>query len=245
MKNILFISDLHLDEQQPGITSLLLDCLQHEAMQADQLFILGDFFEVWVGDDDDSPYFQTIKQALKNYVDSGRQCFIMPGNRDFLIGEQFMRETGATYLPDPSVIEYNGQRILLTHGDLMCTDDKRHQIYRSIIQHRLTKTIARFVPLSYRKKVANKLRAASRKHFLRNNEQLRDVTNKAVNNAFIKNNVDVIIHGHTHVAGVHQHIDDKKRYVLGAWHKIGHAWRLHHSFEEIRISAKSHLKEKV
>lgn len=245
MKNLLFISDLHLEEQQPVITDLFLSCLKNEAMEADQLYILGDLFEVWVGDDDDSPYLQTIKQAIKAYVESGKQCFIMPGNRDFLLGKQFMRDTGANLLTDPTIIKRKNQTILLTHGDVLCTDDKRHQIYRNIIQHHLIQKFAKIVPIAWRKKIADKLRAESRKHFLRNNAKLRDVTESAVIEAFKKSKADIIIHGHTHIAGSHLHLDNKQRFVMGAWHKTGHAWLLNDTFEEIRISAKSHSKETV
>lgn len=242
--NILFISDLHLEENQLGITELFLQFMQTQALQADQLYILGDFFEAWIGDDDNTPYYQKIKDSIKNYVTQGKQCFIMPGNRDFLIGKRFMRETGAQYLPDPTIIEHNNSRILLTHGDAMCTDDIRHQIYRRISQSQFAKVISNVLPINYRKKIAQQLRAASRKHFLRHNAQLRDVTAKAVQNAFTKNNIDVIIHGHTHVAGAHEYDNNKKRFVLGAWHETGHAWELTDSFKEIRISPTQHSKPK-
>lgn len=212
-----FIADLHLDDSQHEITELFLDFLKTEAIKSNSLYILGDLFEAWIGDDDTSAYNKKIINALKKYSEQGKQLFFMAGNRDFLIGKKFTQMTGATILPDPSLIDINGKTILLTHGDSLCTDDLTHLKYRRVIQHPIMKKIIQWLPLRLRRHIAKKLRQKSRQHFERNNMISVDVNNNAVLKAFIEHKVELMIHGHTHKPGLHQH-KNTKRIVLGAWH---------------------------
>ena len=126
-----FISDLHLDAARPEITRAFVQFLQGEAQQAHELYILGDLFEAWIGDDDDAPLALEIQTALKTYVESGHKLYFMQGNRDFLVGNQFCRATGAQMLTDPTVIDLHGHVTVLMHGDTLCTDDVDYQNFRT------------------------------------------------------------------------------------------------------------------
>lgn len=217
MTSAVFIADLHLDESQHEITDLFLKFLEKDASEADSLYILGDLFEAWIGDDDNSVYNQKIFNALKQYSNTGKKLFFMAGNRDFLIGEKFSQLTGAKILPDPTLVNVNGEDVLLTHGDLLCTDDITHQKYRRIVQHPITKKITQRLPLALRRIIAKKLRLKSRQHYKKNNELSVDVNQDAVLDAFKQHKVKLMIHGHTHKPAIHQY-ENGKRVVLGAWH---------------------------
>src|SRR5512137_2087133 len=143
----LFISDLHLDPASPGIQQQFLAFLESEARSARALYILGDLFEVWLGDDDPAPASRAVVHALRALTDAGVPCFVMHGNRDFLIGERFCRETGATLLPDGAVVDLYGQRALLMHGDVLCTDDVSYQRLRRIVRNPAVKWIFRRLSL--------------------------------------------------------------------------------------------------
>ena len=123
----LFISDLHLEAGRPEIGVQFLDFLSGEARDADTLYILGDLFEVWLGDDDPNPYYAGMKAAIRELVDSGIPVFFMHGNRDFMIGDEFATDTGVTILQDPELIDLHGEKVLLSHGDALCTDDVEYQ----------------------------------------------------------------------------------------------------------------------
>src|SRR3989338_620425 len=162
-KPILFISDLHLQATEPQIAELFLQFLQQQASQAQALYILGDFFETWSGDDDQTSFHQTIQLALKTLT-THVPVYIMHGNRDFLLGERFMATTGCQLLADPTKIQLFGVPTLLMHGDTLCTADIRYQRFRRLVRQNWLQKLFLLLPLSLRRGVAKRLRASSRRH---------------------------------------------------------------------------------
>jgi len=229
----LFISDLHLDDSRPEITALFLDFLKRDAMDAEALYILGDFFEAWVGDDDDSTLGKTITQALRKVSDSGVPVFFMRGNRDFLVGPDFARRAGLQILPDPCVLELYGNPVLLMHGDLLCTDDIAYQAFRAQVRDETWQTQFLAQPLSARHAFAEHARSASKKHQsgLMNGQQesIMDVSQKSVQALMKRYGVNRLIHGHTHRPAIHQFHNDEissQRIVLGDWYSQGSVLRV-------------------
>jgi UDP-2,3-diacylglucosamine hydrolase len=220
----LFISDLHLDAASPGIARQFLAFLGREARDADALYILGDLFEVWVGDDDPDPASRAIVGALRRLTESGVPCRVMHGNRDFLLGERFCRDTGARLLDDGTVVDLYGERVLLMHGDALCTDDVSYQRLRRILRHPLTRWAVRRMSLDQRRALARKLRAGSQMHVGETAPEIMDVNAVAVAEAFKRSGVRTLIHGHTHRPGVHD-LDvagqSVRRIVLGDWYTQG------------------------
>ncbi len=220
----LFISDLHLDPAAPGIQRQFLEFLEGEARSASALYILGDLFEVWLGDDDPSRASRTIVQALRALTDAGVTCFVMHGNRDFLIGQRFCRETGAQLIEDGTVTEIQGERVLLLHGDVLCTDDVSYQRLRRIVRNPVVQWIVRHLSLARRRALAQKMREGSRMHVNSTAAQIMDVDAEAVATAFRESGVATMIHGHTHRPAVHSlEVDGSRvqRIVLGDWHTQG------------------------
>ncbi len=220
----LFVSDLHLDADRPEIGQQFHELLAGEARSADALYILGDLFEAWLGDDDPDPAARTTVRALRALVDSGVPCFLMHGNRDFLIGARFCRATAATLLTDGTVIELYGERVLLMHGDALCTDDVSYQRLRRIVRNPLVRGIFRVMTLNQRRTLAGRLRAGSREHVGMTAPEIMDVNATAVVQAFRAAGVRTLIHGHTHRPAVHAlEIDGApaRRIVLGDWYAQG------------------------
>jgi UDP-2,3-diacylglucosamine hydrolase len=224
----LFISDLHLDESRPEITRLFIDFLKRDALHAEALYILGDFFEAWVGDDDDSEPGKTVILALRELSDAGVPLFFMRGNRDFLIGADFAKMAGLQILPDPCVIDLYGEPTLLMHGDLLCTDDVAYQAFRTQVRSPGWQTQFLSQPLAARHAFAAQARSASKKHQsgLMNEEQenIMDVTQATVQATMKRFGVSRLIHGHTHRPAIHQFHDDEAsshRIVLGDWYSQG------------------------
>jgi len=227
----LFISDLHLDGERPDITAQFLDFLEHEARQAAALYILGDLFEAWIGDDDPAPDKQRVIAALKSLTRGGVPVYFVHGNRDFLIGRRFARETGVKLLADGTMIELYGKRVLLMHGDTLCIDDPDYQRLRRIVRNPLVQFVLRCLSLGQRQKLAAKMRAGSKKHIEsmdRAQPQIMDVNQGAVCRAFEQERADVIVHGHTHRPAIHDvHVGGNvaKRIVLGDWYEQGSVLR--------------------
>jgi UDP-2,3-diacylglucosamine hydrolase len=220
----LLISDLHLDPATPGIQRQFLEFLEGEARSASALYILGDLFEVWLGDDDPAPASRTIVQSLRALTDAGVTCFVMHGNRDFLIGQRFCRETGAQLIEDGTVVEIHGDRVLLLHGDVLCTDDVSYQRLRRIVRNPAVQWIFRHMSLARRRALAQKVREGSRMHVDTTEAKIMDVNAEAVANAFRESGVGTMIHGHTHRPAVHSlEVDGSRvqRIVLGDWHSQG------------------------
>lgn len=217
MKHVtLFISDLHLDPTEPQITNTFFYFLDHIARDADALYILGDFFESYIGDDDNDPFILTITRGLHRLAQLGTPIFVMHGNRDFLMGLGFEKQSSTTLIPDPSMISLYGKKFLLLHGDSLCTNDKSHQRFRKITRYRFIQKIFLSLPLSFRKKFAGQLRSGSMQQNQKKSAQIMDVTETAVTQALHKNKVQQLIHGHTHRPMI-----SDKRIVLDAWHNHG------------------------
>ncbi len=220
----LFISDLHLDAERPEIAKQFLGFLKGEAVNADALYILGDLFESWVGDDDPNPHYVTVKNALRKLVGRRVPVFFMHGNRDFAIGERFAQETGVQLLPDPYIAQLYGENVLLSHGDAYCTDDVQYQTVRKMTRNPQWLATMLKKPLRERLAFAAKARAASAAHGGTINEKIADVNQGAIERALREANVDTILHGHTHRPGTHRFTVDGEpavRIVLGDWFEQG------------------------
>ncbi|EHK0947358.1 UDP-2,3-diacylglucosamine diphosphatase [Citrobacter farmeri] len=220
----LFIADLHLCTEEPAITAGFLRFLAGEARQADALYILGDLFEAWIGDDDPNPLHREMAAAIKALVDSGVPCFFIHGNRDFLIGKRFARESGMTLLPQEKVLELYGRRVLIMHGDTLCTDDAGYQAFRAKVHQPWLQTLFLALPLFIRKRVAARMRAGSKAANSSKSLAIMDVNKHAVVAEMEKYRVQWLIHGHTHRPDVHALTVNGKpafRVVLGAWHREG------------------------
>ena len=226
----LFISDLHLDPERPAITELFARFIGGEAREADALYILGDLFEAWVGDDDPSEAGAFVAERLHALQGAGVPVYFMRGNRDFLLGEDYARRSGATILPDPAVVMLHGKPALLTHGDLLCTDDVAYQQFRA--QTREPQWQRQFLgqPLQARIAFAGQARAASQAHqgglkAQGTMETITDASPLAVEETFARYGIDRIIHGHTHRPAVHE-TTGGTRIVLGDWYEQGSVLRV-------------------
>ncbi|WP_230460161.1 UDP-2,3-diacylglucosamine diphosphatase [Sansalvadorimonas verongulae] len=226
----LFISDLHLTPGRPDITRAFLRFLEQDAPQAQQLFILGDFFEYWVGDDLMDDFHHQIASALKALSEKGVHLFFMHGNRDFLVGKRFCQLAGCTLLTDPTVIQLADKPVLLMHGDSLCTSDTSYMRYRRIIQNPLIKRLLIHLPSQFRINTAKRLRENSKANSGRKPLAIMDVTQKAVISEMARHHVDTLIHGHTHRAAIHDLDNNKQRIVLGDWDILG--WVLSHDDEQ-------------
>ena len=227
----LFISDLHLDAERPGITQLFARFLDGEARRADALYILGDLFEAWVGDDDPCAAGALVAEKLHALAASGVPVFFIRGNRDFLLGEAFAARCGMTVLDDPTVIDLHGTSTLILHGDLLCTDDTAYQQFRS--QTRDPQWQAQFLaqPLAARLAFAEQARAASRARHGElqasgQSETITDVTPATVQEWFARYGVTRMIHGHTHRPALHDEGGGHSRIVLGDWYEQGSVLRV-------------------
>ena len=237
MPTTFFISDLHLDPVQPAIARQFLRFLKEEARRASHLYILGDLFEVWLGDDDPDPAAREIVAALRDLTDAGVPCSFMHGNRDFLVGERFARETGCRLLRDGTIVEMQGERVLLMHGDVLCTDDHSYQRLRRIVRNPLTQWIFRHMSLDRRRRLAQRLREGSRMHVSGAAPEIMDVNAQAVTAALRHAGVKTLVHGHTHRPAIHMLDLDgtaAKRIVLGDWHSQGSVLEWSESGVELR-----------
>ena len=235
---ILLISDLHLQEERPDITRAFLHFLEGRARAARALYILGDFFEAWIGDDAMSPYQASICQALRALTDSGTQVYLMHGNRDFLIGEAFCRAAGCTLLSDPCVVDLSGEQVLLMHGDLLCTRDQGYLKLRRILRNPATLWALRHLPIRWRQRLARKLRSESRAQTRAKASDIVDVTPEEVPKVMGNAGVNTLIHGHTHRPAVHKLQVGQapaRRIVLGDWDRQG--WVLEWDREGARLEA--------
>lgn len=226
---ILLISDLHLEEERPDISRAFLHFLDTRARKAEALYILGDFFEVWIGDDAMTPFQRGIAEALRRLSDSGTRIYLMHGNRDFLLGKAFCREAGCTLLGDPHAVTLNGEKVLLMHGDSLCTLDVGYQKMRRLLRNPLSLFILRNLPLNTRHKLARKLRSESRSQTRMKASDIVDVTPEEVQRVMAQYGVQTLIHGHTHRPAVHElQVDGQpaRRIVLGDWDKQGWALQI-------------------
>lgn len=221
---ILLVSDLHLEPQRPDLVRAFLHFLETRARGAEALYILGDLFEAWIGDDAMGAFEQEIATALRQLADSGTALYLMHGNRDFLIGKAFCRQAGCRLLPDRHIADFDGRRVLLMHGDTLCTRDEGYQKLRRILRNPLTLFVLRHLPLASRQKLARKLRSESRQQTRAKAMDITDVTEAEVEREMRTARVATLIHGHTHRPSRHELLLDgqpAERIVLGDWDRRG------------------------
>ncbi|WP_086871199.1 UDP-2,3-diacylglucosamine diphosphatase [Kosakonia pseudosacchari] len=232
----LFIADLHLQTEEPAITAGFLRFLAGTAREADALYILGDLFEAWIGDDDPNPLHQQIAHAIKALVDSGVPCYFIHGNRDFLLGQRFAQACGMKLLPQEQVLNLYGRNVLIMHGDTLCTDDTGYQAFRAKVHQPWLQTLFLTLPLFIRRRIAAKMRAGSKAANSSKPLSIMDVNQHAVVEAMEKHQVQWLIHGHTHRPAVHELTANNApafRAVLGAWHSEGSMVRVSESDVEL------------
>ncbi|MDG1818759.1 MAG: UDP-2,3-diacylglucosamine diphosphatase [Porticoccaceae bacterium] len=218
--SVLFISDLHLAPERPAVTRAFLSFLSNRASAAESLYILGDLFEAWIGDDDPTAMAAEVQDALRKLSDSGVSLFIQQGNRDFLLGQRFIKRCGAALLGDEHIVENNGHRALVMHGDSLCTDDIDYQRFRRKARNPIYKWCLSHLPLKRRQKLAADWRAKSMAANSNKASAIMDVNADAVTAVMDKHAVDILIHGHTHRPNRHQ-LAKGERIVLGDWHDLG------------------------
>lgn len=224
MNPVLFISDLHLDPSRPQVTGLFLEFLAGAARTAAALYILGDLFEAWIGDDDPDPDHARVIAGLRATVDSGVPVWLMHGNRDFLLGEDFARRSGVRLLPDSTVIELFGTPALLLHGDTLCTDDRAYQDFRAMVREPRWQRDFLARPIGERQAIARQLRETSQEATRGKAEYITDVNADAVAGCMRDAGVRLLIHGHTHRPAMHEfELDGQpaRRIVLGDWYEQG------------------------
>ncbi|QPG26291.1 MULTISPECIES: UDP-2,3-diacylglucosamine diphosphatase [Pantoea] len=221
MSRTLFIADLHLCQEEPAITAGFLHFLQREAPHCDALYILGDLFEAWIGDDDPNPLHQQIARALRALP---VPVYFIHGNRDFLIGRRFARASGMTLLPEEQVLTLYGHRLLIMHGDTLCTDDAGYLRFRAKVHNPWIQRLFLALPLWIRKRIAARMRADSKQANQHKSQTIMDVNQDAVAAAMLRQQVPLLIHGHTHRPAIHTLSlkgETAQRAVLGAWHSRG------------------------
>lgn len=232
-----FVADIHLDNDEPAITAGFVDFLTQIAADAEALYILGDLFERWIGDDEPSALHDRIATALQALRQQGVACYFIHGNRDFLLGQNYARRCGMTLLPEQVLLERYGQRILLMHGDQLCTGDASYQAFRRKVQQRWLQRLFLALPLRWRLAIAARMRARSQQANSAKSVTIMDVEPQTVNAVIEAAEADILIHGHTHRPAIHTvEIEGqlRQRAVLGAWHHEGSALRLSGSGLELR-----------
>jgi UDP-2,3-diacylglucosamine hydrolase len=225
----LFISDLHLDASAPDAVAQFCRFLQHDARHCDGLYILGDLFETWVGDDDDEPARVAVCEALLELTRTTTPCWVMRGNRDFLLGREFENRTGCALLPDPVLLQLGAVRAVISHGDLFCTADHGYQQFRTLANSLGFQTEYLALPLATRRALAQFARGRSREHTDQMRTPIMDVDPTAVLEALRRGGCDLLIHGHTHRPGIHRiELDGRRatRVVLGDWYDQGSCLQL-------------------
>ncbi len=234
-----FISDLHLNQDRPDITKAFLNFLENTACKAEKLYILGDLFEAWIGDDDQNEFISEIQNALIR-INKTTKVLFMHGNRDFLIGPDFASSAGMKILTDPVVEEMFGDPVLLMHGDLLCTEDIDYQKFRKVSRDIKWQKEFLSKPLAERRIIAQNLRGASKEATGKKKEEIMDVSECEVIKIIQESSVSLLIHGHTHRPNSHSIALEKhtaKRIVLGDWDKYGwYVWMDSNSCELNKFS---------
>lgn len=227
-KTAWFISDLHLSENCPEISQQFFEFLKKLSPASDRLYILGDLFEAYIGDDDQNAFLQSVWRELKAACEKGVSIDVLYGNRDFLMRNKFFLETGCKFMGEEEKINLHGKTILVMHGDTLCSDDAAYLRMRKIFRHRLIQWLFLQLPLSVRKKIGETLRNKSRRYTQNTPLALMDVNQETVKKTMQKHSVNYLIHGHTHRPGKHDFLIDTTlccRMVLGAWHDGANALR--------------------
>ena len=217
MPKTYFIADLHLSESQPHLLALFRQFMQEQAPQAEKLYILGDLFDFWIGDDEQSDLISEVQQLIRYLTEQGVPCYFQHGNRDFLIGKKFANACGLTLLPTYQVIDLYGTPTLLCHGDTLCVDDVKYQHYRKKVHQKWRQWLFLHLPLKMRLKIAEKIRAKSRQDKQVKSTEIMDVNAAFVQQIFAQFHVTQMIHGHTHRQKHHEIPPHFHRIVLGDW----------------------------
>ena len=235
--SIFFISDLHLEQNKPHLTKAFENFINSKVNSHDELFILGDFFEQWIGDDNEDNFIKGIKNILKLKTAEGLKIYFMHGNRDFLIGDKFCKDVGAKLLKDPFIFNLNGKKIMLMHGDSLCTDDKDYQEFRNLVRNKDWQKDFLSKDLKERKEVAKSLREISSLENKTKDEAIMDVNQDEVLRIIENHSIDVLIHGHTHRPYIHDE-NGVPRMVLGDWGDF--LWFIESSKGDLNL-----IKEKI
>ncbi|MFA0085828.1 UDP-2,3-diacylglucosamine diphosphatase [Vibrio sp. 10N.261.51.F12] len=220
----LFISDLHLSPSLPDTTECFIQFMRNEATHADALYVLGDLFEFWIGDDDPSDFAHTIRDEFKTLTSSGIPCYFLQGNRDFLLGKRFCRDTGITLLNEQTVIDLYGQRAVVMHGDTLCTDDVKYLAYRAKVNQPWLQWLFNRLPFFTRRRIVNKIQGDIKEEKIGKSLDIMDVTQHEVEVVMQAENVKLMIHGHTHRPNIHTFDIEGEEYtriVLGDWYTQG------------------------
>ncbi|AKD38597.1 UDP-2,3-diacylglucosamine hydrolase [Pasteurella multocida subsp. multocida OH4807] len=217
MKKTYFIADLHLSEKRPYLTQLFCDFMQKQAPQAESLYILGDLFDFWIGDDETSPLIEKVKGELTHLSAQGVKVYFQHGNRDFLIGAKFAQDCHLTLLPTYQLITLYDEKILLCHGDTLCIDDVAYQRYRQKVHQKWRQWLFLCLPLKLRLRIAEKIRAKSQTDKKSKSQEIMDVNPEFVRQTFTQFEVKKMIHGHTHRQNIHHIPPHFTRIVLGDW----------------------------
>ena len=217
MQKTYFIADLHLSENRPHLLELFRQFMQEQAPEAEKLYILGDLFDFWIGDDEQSDLISEVQQLIRHLTEQGVPCYFQHGNRDFLIGKKFVNACGLTLLPTYQVIDLYGMPTLLCHGDTLCVDDVKYQHYRKKVHQKWRQWLFLHLPLKVRLKIAEKIRAKSRQDKQLKSTEIMDVNADFVQQMFAQFHVTQMIHGHTHRQKHHEIPPHFHRIVLGDW----------------------------
>ena len=217
MPKTYFIADLHLSENRPHLLALFRQFMQEQAPEAEKLYILGDLFDFWIGDDEQSDLISEVQQLIRHLTEQGVPCYFQHGNRDFLIGKKFANACGVTLLPTYQVIDLYGTPTLLCHGDTLCVDDVKYQQYRKKVHQKWRQWLFLHLPLKVRLKIAEKIRAKSRQDKQLKSTEIMDVNAAFVQKILAQFHVTQMIHGHTHRQKHHEIPPHFHRIVLGDW----------------------------
>ena len=228
-----FISDLHLSENTPSVTEGFFEFLKTAAQELSHLYILGDLFEAWVGDDNDSQHAMSVMQKINHATRNGLEIFFIHGNRDFLCGQKFAEQSNLTLLPDPFFLNFFDQKIALSHGDNFCTEDLEYIKFKKEVRSEKWQQEFLQKPLDDRLNIASNMRDASQKNNSNKDISIMDVTPNAIQEFFAEHRIDLLIHGHTHRPNTHQ-INSGTRIVLGDWHKTGWCLMLDEQQQELK-----------
>ena len=226
------ISDLHLQENRPELTKAFKKFLVSHAADVDSLYILGDLFEAWIGDDYENDFIAEVKFELKKYSSLGKKIYLMHGNRDFLLGDKFCAEIGGLLLDDPTSIKINDFKVILMHGDSLCIDDLDYQSFRTVVRDQTWKNDFLEKEIWERIELAQSLREVSKVENKDKAYEIMDVNLMAVNEIFQKFKNNILIHGHTHRPKIHQE-KYGTRYVLGDWEKEYYFLKINKTIEFI------------
>ena len=217
MQKTYFIADLHLSENRPHLLALFRQFMQEQAPEAEKLYILGDLFDFWIGDDEQSDLISEVQQLIRHLTEQGVPCYFQHGNRDFLIGKKFANACGLRLLPTYQVIDLYGTPTLLCHGDTLCVDDVKYQQYRKKVHQKWRQWLFLHLPLKVRLKITEKIRAKSRQDKQLKSTEIMDVNADFVQQMFAQFHVTQMIHGHTHRQKHHEIPPHFHRIVLGDW----------------------------